>query len=109
MPLQSPHLQRPEDRVDSVVFVKIASTAVVTHLASGTLQNIVNAVSNAVVYGHALNIYRTKSTAPRQCRVARVVGFSRRHKTGTREAPSDFVRRSPTGARLSSTEPATGL
>jgi 2-methylcitrate dehydratase len=44
--------------IDHVILVKIASTAVVTHLLGGTREEIVNAVSNAWIDGHALRTYR---------------------------------------------------
>jgi len=44
--------------LDHVVLVKVASTAVVTHLLGGTKQEIINAVSNAWVDGQSLRTYR---------------------------------------------------
>lgn len=44
--------------IDHVVLVKIASTAVVTGLMGGTHEEIVNAVSNAWIDGHAIRTYR---------------------------------------------------
>lgn len=56
-------LNRPELGIDPVALVKIASTAVVTHMLGGGRDEIINAVSNAIVDGHALNIYRTSGNA----------------------------------------------
>ena len=44
--------------IDHVILVKIASTAVVTHLLGGSHQEIVNAISNAWIDGHAIRAYR---------------------------------------------------
>ena len=44
--------------IDHVILVKLASTAVVTHMLGGTREEIINAVSNAWVDGHALRTYR---------------------------------------------------
>jgi 2-methylcitrate dehydratase len=44
--------------LDHVVLVKVASTAVVTHMLGGTHEEIVNALSNAWVDGQSLRIYR---------------------------------------------------
>jgi 2-methylcitrate dehydratase len=44
--------------LDHVVLVKIASTAVVTHMLGGTRDEIVNALSNACVDGQSLRTYR---------------------------------------------------
>jgi 2-methylcitrate dehydratase len=44
--------------LDHVILVKIASTAVGTHLLGGTYDDIVNAVSQAFIDGHALRTYR---------------------------------------------------
>ena len=49
---------RAEIGLDSVLVGKIASTAVVTQMLGGSVDDIVNAVSNAVIDGHPLNIYR---------------------------------------------------
>ncbi len=48
--------------LDNVILVKIASTAVVTHLLGGTRDEIINALSNAWVDGHPLRTYRIKPT-----------------------------------------------
>lgn len=44
--------------LDHVILVKIASTAVVTHLLGGNKEDIINAVSNAFVDGQSLRTYR---------------------------------------------------
>ncbi|OGA23339.1 MAG: 2-methylcitrate dehydratase [Betaproteobacteria bacterium RIFCSPLOWO2_02_FULL_67_26] len=44
--------------LDHVVLVKVASTAVVTHMMGGTRDEIVNAVSNAWIDGQSLRAYR---------------------------------------------------
>ncbi len=44
--------------LDHVVLVKVASTAVVTHLMGGTRDEIVDAVSNAWIDGQSLRTYR---------------------------------------------------
>jgi len=44
--------------LDHVILVRVASTAVVTALLGGTLEQIVNAVSNAWIDGAALRTYR---------------------------------------------------
>ena len=44
--------------LDHVVLVKVASTAVVTHLMGGTKDEIVDAVSNAWIDGQSLRAYR---------------------------------------------------
>jgi 2-methylcitrate dehydratase len=44
--------------LDHVLLVRVASTAVVTAMLSGTLEQVVNAVSNAWVDGGALRTYR---------------------------------------------------
>ncbi len=44
--------------LDHVILVKIASTAVVTHMLGGTEEQIVNAVSQALVDGPSLRSYR---------------------------------------------------
>ena len=54
---------RPEIGLDTVLVAKLASTAVVTQMLGGTVEEIVAAVSNAVIDGHALNIYRTQRNA----------------------------------------------
>jgi 2-methylcitrate dehydratase len=46
-----------------VALVKIATAAVVTRLLGGGRDEIINAVSNAIVDGHPLNIYRTTGNA----------------------------------------------
>jgi len=47
-----------KEGLDHVVLVKVASTAVVTHLLGGTRDEIMNAVSNAWIDGQSLRIYR---------------------------------------------------
>jgi 2-methylcitrate dehydratase len=44
--------------LDHVVLVKVASTAVVTHMLGGTREEIVNALSNAWLDGQSLRTYR---------------------------------------------------
>jgi len=44
--------------LDHVVLVKVASTAVVTHMLGGTREEIVNALSNAWIDGQPLRTYR---------------------------------------------------
>ncbi|MGH8661128.1 MAG: bifunctional 2-methylcitrate dehydratase/aconitate hydratase [Burkholderiales bacterium] len=44
--------------LDHVVLVKVASTAVVTHMMGGTHDEIVNALSNAWIDGQSLRTYR---------------------------------------------------
>lgn len=44
--------------LDHVILVKIASTAVVTKLLGGNKEDIINAVSNAIVDGQSLRTYR---------------------------------------------------
>jgi 2-methylcitrate dehydratase len=44
--------------LDHVLLVRVASTAVVTSLLGGTLEHVVNAVSNAWIDGGALRTYR---------------------------------------------------
>jgi 2-methylcitrate dehydratase len=44
--------------LDHVVLVKVASTAVVTHMIGGTRDEIVNALSNAWIDGQSLRAYR---------------------------------------------------
>jgi len=44
--------------LDHVVLVKVASTAVVTHMLGGTREEVVNAVSNAWIDGQSLRTYR---------------------------------------------------
>jgi 2-methylcitrate dehydratase len=44
--------------LDHVLLVRVASTAVVTHLLGGSREDIVNAVSNAWIDGGALRTYR---------------------------------------------------
>jgi 2-methylcitrate dehydratase len=48
--------------MDNVILVKIASTAVVTRLPGGTREEIVNALSNAIVDGHPVRLYRIAPT-----------------------------------------------
>ncbi len=44
--------------LDHVVLVKVASTAVVTHMMGGTREEIINALSNAWIDGQSLRTYR---------------------------------------------------
>lgn len=44
--------------LDHVILVKVASTAVVTHMLGGSKPEIINALSNAWVDGHPLRTYR---------------------------------------------------
>jgi len=44
--------------LDHVILVRIASTAVVTHMLGGTRDQVINAVSNAFLDGGALRTYR---------------------------------------------------
>src|SRR5688572_3098278 len=44
--------------LDHVVLVKVASTAVVTHLMGGTREEIIDAISNAWIDGQSLRTYR---------------------------------------------------
>jgi 2-methylcitrate dehydratase len=44
--------------LDHVVLVKVATTAVVTHMLGGTRDEIINALSNAWLDGQSLRIYR---------------------------------------------------
>jgi 2-methylcitrate dehydratase len=44
--------------LDHVLLVRVATTAVVTHMLGGTRDQVVNAVSNAWVDGGALRVYR---------------------------------------------------
>ena len=44
--------------LDHVLLVKVASTAVITHMLGGTREEIVNAVSNAWIDGQSLRTYR---------------------------------------------------
>jgi len=53
--------------LDHVILVKVASTAVVTHMLGGTKKDIVNAVSQAWIDGHPLRTYRhLPNTGPRK-------------------------------------------
>jgi 2-methylcitrate dehydratase len=44
--------------LDHVILVKVATTAVVTRMLGGTKDDVINAVSNAWIDGHALRTYR---------------------------------------------------
>ena len=55
---ESNHFDRPATALDSTILVKIASTAVVTQLLGGNVEDVTNASSNAFIDGHPLNIYR---------------------------------------------------
>jgi 2-methylcitrate dehydratase len=48
--------------MDNVILVKIASTAVVTRLLGGTNEEIVSALTNAIVDGHPMRLYRIAPT-----------------------------------------------
>ena len=53
--------------LDHVFLVKVACAAVVTKLLGGTRDEIINAVSNAWIDGHALTVYRRKpNSGPRK-------------------------------------------
>ena len=53
--------------IDHVLFVKLASTAVATHLLGGQVEDIVTALSNAWIDGGALRTYRhAPNTGPRK-------------------------------------------
>lgn len=53
--------------LDHVILVKVATTAVVTHLFGGNLQQVCNAVSQAWLDGQSLRTYRhTPNTGPRK-------------------------------------------
>lgn len=53
--------------LDHVILVKVASTAVVTHMLGGTEEQIINALSHALVDGHSLRTYRhAPNTVPRK-------------------------------------------
>lgn len=60
-------MDQPAIGLDSTFFVKIASTAVATRIVGGTMGEIVNALSHAIVDGHSLNLYRVwPHTGPRK-------------------------------------------
>ena len=44
--------------LDHVILVKVASTAVVTHMLGGSQSDVINALSNAWIDGHPLRTYR---------------------------------------------------
>lgn len=44
--------------LDHVILVKVASTAVITHMLGGERETIINALSNAFLDGHSLRTYR---------------------------------------------------
>src|SRR5262244_575624 len=53
--------------LDHVLLVRVASAAVVTSLLGGTLEQVVNAVSNAWIDGGSLRVYRhAPNTGPRK-------------------------------------------
>ena len=53
--------------LDHVLLVRVASTAVVTHMLGGDKQDVLNAVSNAWIDGGALRTYRhAPNTGPRK-------------------------------------------
>ncbi len=56
-------IDRPEIALDSVMLVKIASTAVAAHLLGGSTQQIADALSQAIVDGNSLNFYRVSPYA----------------------------------------------
>jgi 2-methylcitrate dehydratase len=49
---------KPGIGLDLVILLKIASTAVITQLMGGTRDEVVDALSNAFIDGHSLNLYR---------------------------------------------------
>ncbi len=51
-------IDRPEIALDSTMLVKIASTAIAAHMLGGSTQQVADALSQAVVDGHSLNLYR---------------------------------------------------
>jgi hypothetical protein len=61
---ESNHFDRPATALDSTILVKIASTAVITRLMGGNVDDVTNALSNAFVDGHPLNIYRITQVEP---------------------------------------------
>lgn len=54
---------RPGIGLDTVLLVKFASAAVMTQMLGGSVDQIVSALSNAVIDGHALTIYRKMPNA----------------------------------------------
>src|SRR6202030_230101 len=53
--------------LDHVVLVKVATTAIVTHLLGGDFQQVCNAVSQAWLDGQSLRTYRhAPNTGPRK-------------------------------------------
>ncbi len=60
-------IDRPEIGLDSTLIVKIAAAAIAARMLGGTEAEIVNAVSNAFLDPHALNLYRVwPHTGPRK-------------------------------------------
>ena len=53
----------PETGLDLVILLKIASTAVITQLLGGGVDEITDALSNAFIDGHPLNTYRVMPNA----------------------------------------------
>jgi 2-methylcitrate dehydratase len=53
----------PQIGFDLVMLLKIASTAVVTQLLGGTKDDVVNALSNAFIDGHNLDVHRHMPTS----------------------------------------------
>ena len=53
----------PETGLDLVILLKIASTAVITHLLGGGVAEVTDALSNAFVDGQPLNTYRVMPNA----------------------------------------------
>ena len=53
--------------LDHVILVEVASTALVTHMLGGTEEQVINALSHAMVDGHSLRTYRhAPNTVPRK-------------------------------------------
>lgn len=56
-------IDRPEIALDSIMLVKIASTAIAAHLLGGSTRQVADALSQAIVDGHSLNFYRVSPHA----------------------------------------------
>ena len=60
-------IDQPDVGLDPTLFVKVATTAVATHMLGGSREEIINALSNAFVDGQCLNIFRRQPhTGPRK-------------------------------------------